>query len=225
MKIAVVTAIFGGKDTPKLFPPQSVPCDYFCFTEENSPVPLPNLPDRLKAKYFKLQMHRVLPGYDAYVWIDGNVQVTSADFIKVMTDDLSGIRIQKHHERQTIGQEIDFILASDNVYLTTRYGAQPLKQEYEWYLSQGMPEDAPLYSCNIFSFYNGRMGTGANGLFFNAWWNLVLAWSWFDQSAFSFLAEHCNKSESGVAKVRTIDLGPMFNNPYFTLHSHEKPLG
>jgi len=222
MKIAVVTAIFGGKDTQKPFEAQSVPCDYFCFTEDNSPVPLPNLPDRLKAKYFKLQMHRVLPGYDAYVWIDGNVEVTSADFVKEMMDVLDGIRIQKHHERQTIGQEIDFILASDNVYLTTRYGAQPLKQEYEWYLSQGMPEDAPLYSCNIFAF-NDRNSTAS--LTMDMWWELVIKWTWFDQSAFSYLAWY--SIPSGVYfkwAIDTINLGLMFNNPYFILHSHTKPL-
>ena len=216
MKIAVVTAIFGSKDTPKPFPPQSVECDYFCFTEGNSPVPLPNLPDRLKAKYFKLQMHRVLSDYDAYVWIDGNIEVKSPDFVKVMTDGLYGIRIQKHHERQTIKEEIDFILASENEYLTTRYGAQPLKQEYEHYLSQGMPEDAPLFSCNIFAFEESRGGHYTTD-FMNDWWDLVLTWSWFDQSAFSFLAY--------TFWANPINLGPMFDNPYFTLHSHEKPLG
>jgi hypothetical protein len=218
MKIAVVTAIFGGKDTQKPFAAQSVPCDYFCFTEANSPVPLPNLPDRLKAKYFKLQMHRVLPGYDAYVWIDGNVEVTSPDFVKAMTDGLEGIRIQRHHERQTIGDEIDFILRSDNVYLLTRYGAQPLQQEYEWYLEQGMPENAPLYSCNIFSYNWGQWG--GNNLFFNDWWSLCIEWSWFDQSAFSYLAS----LPSYYKNVDPIALGPMFNNPNFVLHSHTKPL-
>lgn len=220
MKIAVVTAIFGGKDTPKPFPAQSVDCDYFCFTEANSPVPLPNLPDRLKAKYFKLQMHWVLPGYDAYVWIDGNIEVNSADFVKVMTEGLDGIRIQRHHERQTIKEEIDFILASENVYLTTRYAAQPLREEYEWYLKEGMPEDAPLYSCNVFSFalfdtYNHD----ENLSFFDDWWILVLRWSWFDQSQFSWLA-WVDKQ-----KIDPINLGPMFDNPYFTLHPHTKALG
>lgn len=229
MKIAVVTAIFGGKDTQKPFPPQSVECDYYCFTEENTPVPLPNLPDRLKAKYFKLQMHRVLPIYDAYVWIDGNIEVKSPDFVKVMTDGLDGIRIQRHHERQTIKEEIEFILSSENEYLTTRYGAQPLKQEYEWYLSQGMPEWATLYSCNIFAF---RINEGRNSKkytkickeFFTKWWILVCEWSWFDQSAFSFLA-HKRGFYSAYFDVLPISLGPMFDNPYFTLHPHTKPLG
>lgn len=214
MKTAVVTAIFGGKDTPKPFPPQSVGCDFFCFTEENSPVPLPNLPDRLKAKYFKLQMHRVLPGYDVYVWIDGNIEVKSADFVKVMTDGLDGIRIQRHHERRTIKEEIDFIISSENEYLTTRYGVQPLKQEYEQYLSDGMKDTAPLYSCNIFSFID-KMDAMK---FMDYWWRLCLEWSWFDQSAFSYI-------QYWMPAAQQVNLGPMFDNPYFTLHPHTKALG
>lgn len=212
MKIAVITAIFGGMDTPKPFPAQSIPCDYFCFTEENSPVPLPNLPDRLKAKYFKLQAHRVLPGYDYYVWIDGNIEVKSPDFVKKMVEAAgNGIAIQKHHERETISEEIDFILKSENVYLTTRYGNQPLKQEYEYYLSQGMPPVAPLYSCNVFAFKSQYLSDPA----LDYWWQLVLRWSWFDQSAFSFIAWQ-------ITKVYPVDLGTMFDNPYFTLHPHNK---
>ncbi len=216
MKIAVVTAVFGGVDAPKPFAAQSVECDRFYFTEANSPVPLPNLPDRLRAKYFKLQMHRVLPGYDAYVWIDGNIEETSPDFVKVMTrfsvyDD---IIIQRHHERNTIKEEVEFILASDNPYLTARYGAQPLKEEYEWYLSQGMPEDVALYSCNIFAYISVDQCVR----FFENWWNLVLEWSWFDQSAFSFLAWRMYN------EFAPINLGPMFNNPYFILHPNAKPL-
>lgn len=219
MKIAVITAIFGGMDTPKPFPAQSIPCDYFCFTEENSPAPLPNLPDRLKAKYFKLQAHRVLPGYDYYVWIDGNIEVKSPEFVNKMVEAAgNGIAIQKHHERETISEEIDFILKSENVYLTTRYGNQPLKQEYEYYLSQGMPPVAPLYSCNIFAWWNYKNKPYPTDNFMDAWWNEVICWSWFDQSAFSFLAY----LESMELKLNTVDLGPMFDNEYFTHYNHDK---
>lgn len=213
MKIAVITAIFGQMESPKPFAEQSVPCDRYVFTEQNTPVPLPNLPPRLQAKYFKLQAHRVLPGYGAYVWIDGNIEVKSPDFVKVMTEGLNGeIRIQKHHERQTIGEEIEFIADSDNPYVTTRYGAQPLEAEYGYYLTQGMPSNAPLYSCNLFAWE----GCGAAEDFFNEWWSLVLEWSWFDQSAFSYLAWRYRPLATPV------DLGPMFDNPYFTLHPHDK---
>ncbi len=210
MKIAVITAVFGGMDTPKPFAPQSVECDRIFITEENSPFPLPNLPPRLQAKYFKLQAHRAFPEYDAYVWIDGNIEVTSPDFVKVMTHRLSGIRIQKHHERKTIEEEIDFILNSDNAYLLTRYGAQPLKEEYGYYIKSGMPEDSYLYSCNIFAWENSSLYAR---MFFDHWWNLVLQWSWFDQSAFSFLVW-----KFGLAEA--INLGPMLDNQFFKLHPH-----
>lgn len=212
MKIAVITAIFGDMEKPKLFCPQSVECDRIVITEQNTPFPLPNLPPRLQAKYFKLQPHRVWPNYDVFVWIDGNIEVTSPDFVKVMTENLSGISIQKHHERQTIGEEIAHILASDNLYVTTRYGKQPLKDEYEFYLREGMPESAPLYSCNVFSWRS----SSEIDEFFNDWWDLVLRWSWFDQSAFSYLAWFCWGS------ISPIDLGQMFDNPYFILHPHER---
>lgn len=216
MKIAVITAIFGGIDKPKYFAPQSVECDRIVITEQNTPVPLPNLPPRLQAKYFKLQPHRVWPEYDIFVWIDGNIEITSPDFVKAMTENLSGIRIQRHHERQTIGEEIAHILASKNEYVTTRYGAQPLKQEYEFYLKEGMPETASLYSCNIFSFaIASQYPVNSTEIFFDKWWDLVLAWSWFDQSAFSFLAW-------GVFAPQTVSLGEYYNNPYFVHHNHGK---
>ncbi len=212
MKIAVITAVFGGMDTPKPFCKQSVDCDRIFINEQNSPFPLPNLPPRLQAKYFKLQAHRAFPGYDCYVWIDGNIEVTSPDFVKMMTENLTGIRIQKHHERKTIKEEIDFILNSDNPYLLTRYGAQPLKDEYEYYLKCGMPEDTPLYSCNIFAWHYLRR----NDFTMDAWHDLVLKLSWFDQSAFSFL--HWRYAP----EIETINFGPMLDNPFFKLHGHDR---
>lgn len=218
MRIAVITAIYGDHDQPKPFPPQSVECDYYCFLP-GSDAPMPNLPPRLQAKFIKLQPWRFVGDYDAFVWVDGNIEVTSPDFVKAMTEDLYGIRIQRHHERQTIGQEIEFILNSDNAYLTTRYGAQPLAAEYAHYLCEGMPDTADLYACNIFAWYS-RAETVE---FFNDWWALCLLWSWFDQSAFSYLAWlYLDKHPFRKVEVEPVALGPMFNNPYFILHPHNK---
>jgi len=211
MKIAVITAIFGDMERPKAFHEQSVKCDRIVITPENSPYPLPNLPPRLQAKYFKLQAHNIWPEYDVLVWIDGNIEVTSADFVKKMTRPLHGeIAIQRHHERQTLKQEIDLITESENPYLAVRYGKQPLREEYDFYTSHGIAEDAPLFACNIFAYDV----TTATKDFFDDWWRLVLQWSWFDQSAFSALAYK-------FPLVRIVNLGPMFDNPYFKLHSHD----
>lgn len=226
MKILVLTAVFGGVDTPKPFSQQTLPdgvtMERLVITEANSPFPLPNLPDRLKGKYFKCVP---FDEEDIVIWIDGNIEVTDEHFVAKMIEPivsgLAHITIQNHHERQTIGQEINFILESENPYLTVRYRNQPLKAEYEYYLSKGMPPDAPLYSCNVFAYKNGVTATE----FLQEWFHLCLQWSWFDQSAFSFLAWKYNK-RIGCAldpppTVQTVDLGGVLTSPYFKLHSHD----
>lgn len=222
MKIAVITAVFGGMDSEKAFCAQSVPngveVERFFYTEANSPIPLPNLPPRLQAKYFKTQSHHIpeLQDFDIHVWIDGNIEVTNKGFVAALTyplfsDVYTKVCIQKHHERNTIEEEIQFILNSmENPYLSTRYGNQPLEQEYAHYLSMRMEPNAPLYSCNVFA---RKVGVVSNVLF-NEWWKLCLEWSWFDQSAFSYIASFADHT------VHTVDLGGVTTSPYYTLHSH-----
>lgn len=222
MKIAVITAIFGGTDEVKPFCAQSMPegvdVERFVFNEVNTPIPLPNLPPRLQAKYFKTQSHYIpaLSGYDVHVWIDGNIEVINNGFVAALTyqlfnDIYARVTIQAHHERQNIEQEIGFILDSmDNPYLAVRYGSQPLEDEYNHYLDNGMPHSAKLYSCNVFA---RKVGNVSNVLF-NEWWRLCVEWSWFDQSAFSYLA---SRAQDVVAVV---DMGGVCTSPYYTLHSH-----
>lgn len=226
IRVAVVSAVFGGVDTWKPFCKQVLPewaewAGLYRYDETNTPVPLPNLPDRLKAKYFKTQCYRVNEweqcNADVVVWIDGNIEVKRVDFVEVMITPIkkgASFSIQKHHERQTIGEEISFILSSDNPYLLIRYAKQPLRQEYEYYIGQGMSPDAPLYSCNVFA-------AEVNGPFvidlFNDWWRLCLEWSWFDQSAFSYIASQSKHTWV----IHTVDLGGVLHSPYFTLHSHD----
>lgn len=224
MKIALITAIFGRSDEEKPFYVQSMPegveVDRFVFNEANSPIPLPNLPPRLQAKYFKTQSHHIpeLQDYDIHVWIDGNIEVTNKGFVAALTyplfnDVYTRVCIQNHHERNTIEEEIQFILNSmDNPYLHTRYGNQPLYQEYAHYIAMGMPPTAPLYSCNVFA---RKIGKVSNGMF-DAWWKLCLEWSWFDQSAFSYLAW------AGKGTVHTVDLGGVTTSPYYKLHGHDQ---
>jgi len=224
MKIAVITAVFGGMDKEKPFCPQSMPegvtVERFFFTEANSPIPLPNLPPRLQAKYFKTQSHHIpaLQEYDIHVWIDGNIEVTHRDFVYTLCYRLFGepyakVCIQKHHHRDTIEEEIEFIHDSmDNPYLRTRYGKQPLADEYASYIGQGMPPNAPLYSCNVFA---RKVGKVSNRMF-DAWWALCVEWSWFDQSAFSYLAF----SHGDV--VHTVDMGGVTTSPFYTLHGHNE---
>lgn len=222
MKIAVITAIFGSTDEQKPFCAQSMPdgveVERFVFNEVNTPVPLPNLPPRLQAKYFKIQSHTIpyLQEHDIHIWIDGNIEVINKGFVAALTyplfnDIYARVTIQAHHERTTIEQEIGFILDSmDNPYLAVRYEEQPLEDEYNYYLDAGMSPDAKLYSCNVFARKVGRVSNEI----FDHWWRLCLEWSWFDQSAFSYIA---SRAQDVVAVV---DMGGVCTSPYYILHSH-----
>lgn len=222
MKIAVISASFGCIDKKRDFAAQALPeglaYDRFWFDEHNTPVPLPNLPPRLQAKYFKTQAHNlsVLSEYQVFVWVDANIEVTSTLFLEKLVAPLFDsynvkVAIQAHHERSTIEEEIRFILGSDNPYLNVRYDNQPLMGEYTHYINSGMPPTAPLYSCNVFA----RRNTKGSNAVFDAWWRLCLEWSWFDQSAFSYLA--WSMIEGGVYVV---DMGGVVTSAYYTLQPH-----
>lgn len=226
IRVAVVSAVFGGVDTWKPFCKQVLPewaewAGLYRYDESNSPVPLPNLPDRLKAKYFKTQCYRVNNWEqcraDVVVWIDGNIEVIRPDFVEKMITPIKNgpsFTIQKHHERRSIKEEIDFILSTDNPYLLIRYGKQPLAKEYEYYIGRGMSPDAHLYSCNVFA---AKVTNQYIESMLNEWWRLCLEWSWFDQSAFSYLASMDVDSRF----IYTVDMGGVLNSPYFKLHSHD----
>jgi hypothetical protein len=196
MKIAVVTAIFGPIDTVKVMPDQTISFDRHIFTQANSPFPFPNLNNRLKAKYFKCQMHKVLPGYDYYIWIDGKIKVTSPLFVESMINLLSkdDIAVRVHATRHCIYQEVDYIesaMAAGDTGLIERYRNQPLRQEVEYYRSKGYPEGNGLYDCSVFIVRSQRWATAV----LDEWWSLCLRFSYFDQTALQYvlwkhLADH-----------------------------------
>jgi len=223
MKIALITAVFGGTDIEKPFCAQSMPdgieVERFFFCEANTPIPLPNLPPRLQAKYFKTQSHHIpiLQGYDVHIWIDGNIEVTHNLFARtliapLLSEKYAKVSIQAHHHRNTIQEEIAFITSSmGNPYLNVRYQSQPLQAEYDHYIQCGMPTTAPLYSCNVFA---RKIGAVSNTMF-DEWWRMCVEWSWYDQTAFTYLAWQ----SQGV--VCTVDMGGVVTSPYYTLHGHD----
>lgn len=185
MRIAILTANIGAIDEIKGIPRQTIPVDYFCYYDNNLPFPLPNLGDRLRSKYVKIQTHRFLHDYDYFIWIDGRVEISADIFAEEMIRGLgdSDVGIFKHPERQTIGQEYEFILSqlkAGNPYLVSRYGYQAMEKEYEY--AKGIRIDnSRLYSCNVFV----RKNTPETKQAFNEWWDKCIEFSNFDQCLFS----------------------------------------
>lgn len=159
-----------------------------CYTEQNLPFPLPNLDNRLKGKYIKIQTHRFRD--DPYwIWVDGSVQIDSERFTRFMRTQLEGhdVVIPLHPDRTNVFEEINYILDNISVgkeYLKSRYENEPLTEEMEFYAKSGMPRKFPLYACRVFARVNSAKVNAA----FNDWWMGCLEYSNFDQTYFSYIA-------------------------------------
>lgn len=186
MKIALITANIGNFDQIKGIPRQTIDVDYYCYFDNNLPFPLPNLNNRLKSKYVKIQTHRFLPNYDAYIWIDGRVEITADVFCEEMIKGLgdNDVAIFDHPERSTVNEEMGYMQEQfrlGNHYLLSRYGNQDMKAEDIFYQREGMGK-YPLFACTIFARKNNEKVNAA----FNEWWRRCIEFSYFDQTMFTY---------------------------------------
>ncbi len=217
-KIAVITASIGGIDIPKTIPKQSIEFDLFNFTDKNMPYPCMGLDNRLKAKLFKMQAHKLFPDHDIIIWVDGNVQIRSHDFIENMVKHLtedSDVVISKHPARKCIYKETDFIIREikkGNTYLSTRYNPEALMKEANYFMSQGIKVNTGLYWCGLFA----RRNNAKVNAFFDSWWNDNILWSNFDQTNFVALQLKQN------IKLSLIDWGEFYKNDSYELIHHSK---
>jgi hypothetical protein len=221
-KIAVITANFGGIDTPKPFPGQlGAPAyDYYEITERNAPQVVPGLNYRLQGKFYKLQGHIIFPGYDALIWIDGNVEIKSPTFVADMLRALEiphsyDIAIPRHPVRNCIYEEAEFIssaIAAGNKYLAVRYDAGAIRKEAAAYRASGHPPGWGLYWCGLFA---KKMNPRVN-FFFDQWWDRCLHHQSHDQNSFPYLARELD------LKIAPVDLGDFYENATYRLVPHLK---
>ncbi len=219
MKIALISSIFGGMDAPhNIVEQEGVEYGLFHYTESNSPYPFPNLNDRLKAKYFKCQSHRIpeLMDYNLHCWIDGSVEVVGAhmlkDFSQRLIESGADVGIGAHNMRECIYDEAETIVRSKDPYLTDRYKGQFVAEEVEQYRKDGHPEKWGLFSCGIWIRHNNEKVNGA----WDWWWNQCLTWSYLDQTAFPFIMRR-----EGINLV-DLNYGDVMSNEYFKLIPHKK---
>jgi hypothetical protein len=213
MKVAILTASIGGIDEIKGIPKQTIDVDYYAYFDNNLPYPLPNLNNRLKSKYLKIQTHRFLQGYDYYIWIDGRIEIKADVFAEEMIKALGNddVALFPHPERKTIGKEYEFIsgeIKAGNPYLTSRYANQVMEHEMKW-VHTGIMWSNPLYSCNVFI----RKANPKVDEAFNEWWSRCIEFSNFDQCMFSCTVPY-------LCKVKALDR--MDFRKQFEIGSHIK---
>jgi hypothetical protein len=210
VKITLISANIGGIDDHKIQPAQTVPATHHYFTDENSPFPFRDINNRLAGKYFKMCTHKILPEYDIYIWVDGNIQIKSKQFVSFLVSSLGDkdISISKHPFRETPKQEVDYIcteIDNGNAYLTTRYSKDAMKKELEF-----IGEANGLYWCGLFI----RRNKPEINELFDKWFEGNVLYQAFDQNLFSKYAPQM--------KLSTFDMGAFYDNEFYSLNHHKK---
>lgn len=193
---AIVTAIFGGIDQRKIFP-ASIERDFdiHFFDESNMDLKLYDYAPRVRALYYKTQMYKALQvkfapnKYEAFIWVDGKVQILRDDFVDQCVEQLGhhDIGILKHGERDCIYDEMEFIrrkLLAQDPYFVSRYlyRSRILKEQIESYRKAGYPEHRGLGDCCILIIRHNDL----TRMLVNKWWDDCRR-ELFDQVSIQFL--------------------------------------
>ena len=181
-RIVVYTAIFGNYDI--LMPPNVLDndIDYICFSDvprddygiwhiKQTPFYHPD-PTRM-ARYVKLNPFFLLPDYDYYIWVDGNVSINCniKEFIGHLKSNNNNLGLIPHPLRSNYLEEAEACktLKKDIPKLIDRQTKDYLKNDIEI--------DAGLFETNVMVIKN----IPSTKELFNFWWHQVNRYSKRDQ--------------------------------------------
>lgn len=189
MKIAVVTAIYGGYDKPKPLP-DTLGASAYLYTDDQAvadaaadlgwwpivaeaPTGDVDLTPMLKAKYWKTHPLIAAPGYDVSIWLDGSMTILEPAFVQLCLDALGNddLSMTPHPERRCIHPE-----AQVTAGLARYADCDPIEQ-VEFYRSFGHPDDWGLFASGA----STRRHTTAVECWGEHWWDDCVAWTYQDQ--------------------------------------------
>lgn len=215
MNIAIITANIGEIDEIKPWPGQykleDVRMEYFCITKEQLltyDASAQFYDDRLLSRYPKFMAHKLLPGYDTYIWLDARVEVIDRDFTGFMINQLEEVKIALHPDRETIGQEIEHILPrllNREPYLSCRMKIEDIEKQKE-IINKDV--DLQLYCLRVFS----RINSEKVNSFFEKVWEHCLNYGSYDQLMWAWEAKNFD-----IKIQNYIETG----NPYYKFDKHK----
>lgn len=191
---ALISANIGYIDPIHPVPDQSIGVEHHYYVHYNLPFPLPNLNNRLKGKYIKIETHRFLDP-EIFCWIDGSIEILSPNYVQTQIELLgdADVLVCIHPARPSPIAELQFILdeialkgeGPHSPYLTKRYANEPIKEELKFLEDyQGkIGQELPLYAGGIFT----RRNSEKVNLAFDEWFLLCLEFANFDQCMFSYI--------------------------------------
>ena len=144
--------------------------------------------------------------YDYFLYVDGNMIILDPDiidkFIKELWD--NDILFVRHTHRKTTKEEVDYLCTLDRF----SYIHKSIKEQYEYYKTQGFPDDLPL-PCTGMMFFKGNMSKK----FFKDWYQDVRNRQPRDQVGV------CYHLRTKQIKYKLLDID-FFDNPFRTGVDH-----
>ena len=171
-KVAILSAILGGFDTPFEPVKQETEHEYtfHCFTDEDFP-PITGLTPRMQYRIPKLFGWQMFPGYDYYIWLDGVVSFQRPDCLEWYMNQLDDgdMALFHHPNRNSIKEEVDHIedhLQRGRPYITARYKNGLHKEQYADILLDPDFEDDKLWASTTFIYRDSEKVRD----FMRMWW-------------------------------------------------------
>jgi len=158
-KICLITANMGNFDRVEEPIKQSIPVDFYRFTDDNFPPRYCAMTPRLQARLVKLFGWQMIPNYDYYIWVDSSLTITNPDAVKWLLKQCSGVDMAffKHPDRDTIQEEYDFIkkkIEEGNYYLCPRYTNELLDEQLAEIKADKGFTDNLLIASGVFIYKN-----------------------------------------------------------------------
>lgn len=227
MKIAIITAISGGKDLLEE-PPKHDSVDYYAFTDAfkaNSlwiQKPLiefttdSKYKNRRNAKIYKILPELFIPNYDYYFWVDGTHDVIKdpKEIINTYLNDAQlGVFI--HTTRNCAYKE-----AEELINLNYDHHENIINQ-IQRYQNEGFPKNYGLYELPVLIRKNSEETTKFNLM----WWEQICKYSSRDQVSFPYCLWKTNiriTTLPGFANGINPNTGTIGNNNLIPQRRHHK---
>jgi hypothetical protein len=184
---AVIQASLGGLDNLPQHVPQTLAYDYHLFTDENFPPRHKVMLPRLQAKIPKMFAWQMVPDYDYYLWLDGNLILNDPNTLQYFHDQIQGYDIVglKHPRMPNVHQEIRYLrkgLREQSRYLVARYDGEFLKEQTVEIEGDKDWVDDLMIIGGIFMYRN----TFQVQEMMKQWWYHVSRYNVQDQISFSY---------------------------------------
>lgn len=213
------TAIYGGYDA-ELWPAPSLPgVDFVCFTDDPGlsgdgwimmVEERPEAHPRMKAKWFKINPHRVFPDAERTLWVDGSHRLSPGFSPEPVIDYAEPTGIAAHaHVRSP---RCIYAEAAGSMIFPkySTLSPSPVEQAAS-YRADGHPEGWGLWALGMIARVRSDQLDDA----MDDWWRENLRWTYQDQVSFPV-----------VMRRHGIKVGefpyPQYGSPWFTISGHAR---